>query len=47
MQLSECIQQYQSNYDVVDIVDLDQWYQIDPAQRRFWLESQIKQLILA
>lgn len=44
MQLSERVSWYQSNFDIVDIVDLDQWYSTDTAQRRFWLESQVKQL---
>lgn len=42
MTLNEKIQWYSKNYQVISVLDLDQWYQLPEPQRRLWLLSKVR-----
>jgi radical SAM protein with 4Fe4S-binding SPASM domain len=42
MNLEQLIQKYQSDYDIVDIINLDDWYSFSTWQRPEWLKSKLE-----
>ena len=44
MNLQEKISHIQSMYDIIDVVDLDQWHLIKPFKRESWLRNKLQSL---
>jgi radical SAM protein with 4Fe4S-binding SPASM domain len=45
--LETLVKQYSTDYDIVDIVNLDHWFSLDPNERPGWLQSRLKKIYQA
>ena len=42
--LEQLLKKYQESFDIIDVINLDDWYSLADAERPLWLRNKIESL---